>query len=396
MSKLMHHPAFALCVAAGAFVFAEGCGGDDSEATTPHLGLTDGAADGTLDGDASTEGGQEGAAVESGGDADAGQGDAAGSGDILIADALNNRVIEIDPTGRIVWTFGDGSSVPSATAVVGPSDSERIPTTRQTLIVGAGLLAGSTSGCDAGAGCPDNRVLLVDSSGAIVWQYGQTGIAGSGADQLSAPVAAVMLSSGNVLVTDRGNQRVIEVDNAKDLVWQYGTTGTSGSGPNQLNGPGSAERLPSGNTLIADQGNDRVIELDTNKAIIWTYPASPDTTKLNGPAFASRLPNGNTLIADSNNSRIVEVTPTFVVAWSFDTNTRAMSNAKPLPSRAVRLAGGNTLISDQFNHQVIEVDGNGNIVFGYGQIDTPGNGAGQLDAPHAASVIGDFTGVPTP
>jgi hypothetical protein len=71
-------------------------------------------------------------------------------------------------------------------------------------------------------GCPDNRVILVNSDGGIVWQYGQNGsVAGSGADQLNVPVAAAMLPNFHILITDQSNERVIEVTLKKDIVWTH-------------------------------------------------------------------------------------------------------------------------------------------------------------------------------
>ena len=48
-------------------------------------------------------------------------------GNVLIADQFNNRVIEVDGLGHIVWSFGNGSSVPGPTSVVAPNDAERLP-----------------------------------------------------------------------------------------------------------------------------------------------------------------------------------------------------------------------------------------------------------------------------
>lgn len=320
-----------------------------------------------------------------------------GAATILIADQFNNRLIEIDYTGKILWTFGDGTSVPGPTSVVAPNDAERLPN-GNTLVAGTGAPQNAEPSCTAAIGCPDNRVLIVDHSGAIVWQYGQAADAGSGPDQLNTPVAAVMLPSGNVLITDQGNARVIEVTPSYAIAWQFppADADAAADAGTQLNNPNSAERLANGNTLIADENNNRVIEVTNAGAIVWQYPAAPDTTALNGAAFASRLPSGNTLITDSNNNRIIEVTPALSVAWTYATNTRTGSNPNPLPTRGVRLANGDTLISDQFNHQVIEVNPAKTIVFSYGQLNVAGAGAGQLNGPYDAKVVGDFTGLTPP
>ena len=263
-------------------------------------------------------------------------------GNIVIADQFNNRVVEVDPnTHNIVWTFGDGSSTAGHTSVVAPNDAERVG--NLTLIAGTGAPPGAEPTCPNG--CPDNRVMLVDQNGRIVWQYGTAGVTGWGPNQLNTPVQATFLPNGNVLITDQANQRVITVTPAKQIVWQYGTTGVAGSGFNQLNNPNSAQLLTNGHVLMADESNNRVIEVDPNTlAVVWQYPARPNPALLNGAAFASRLPDGNTLITDSNNNRVIEVTKNSAVVFSYST-LDPNGNPAPAPTRAVRLRNGWTLIS---------------------------------------------------
>src|SRR5437588_7263305 len=127
-------------------------------------------------------------------------------GNILITDQFNNRVIEISPSGNIVWQFGNGPGDTSANAIVGTNDAERVG--NDTLMSGTGIPAGATTNCKKG--CVDNRVILVDQSGNIVWQYGQFGVTGFGPNQLNTPVQNTFLPSGNVFITDQGNERIIE------------------------------------------------------------------------------------------------------------------------------------------------------------------------------------------
>jgi len=313
-------------------------------------------------------------------------------GNYLISDQFNNRVIEVDKFHKIVWQFGDGSSVAGSKSIVAPNDAQRVGVL--TLMAGTGAPAGSEPTCPSG--CADNRVLLVNQVGKIVWQYGKAGVTGSGPDELNAPVQATWLPGSDVLITDQGNQRVIEVNLKKQIVWQYGMTGMSGAGFNHLNDPNSAELLMNGHILIADEGNDRVIEVNRAHQIVWVYGVVGNSSILNGPAFASRLPDGHTLITDAGNNRILGVTPAGHVAWRYVTNTRPGSVAEPNPTRAVRLKNGDTLISDQFNHQVIEVDLAGAIVFSQGKIAIAGDGFNRLNAPYDAKVIGDYTGLTPP
>ena len=155
----------------------------------------------------------------------------------LIADQFNNRVIEVDRQGHIVWQFGLGPSDFSPASIIGVNDAQRVGDL--TLMAGTGTPGGQPEApiCTNPAGCPDNRVLLVDRGGNIVWQYGTFGPGGSGPDQLNTPVQNTWLPNAHVLITDQANERIIEVDLNKNIVWQYGTTGVSGISDNQLNNP---------------------------------------------------------------------------------------------------------------------------------------------------------------
>lgn len=314
-------------------------------------------------------------------------------GNYLIADQFNNRVIEVDRSGSILWQFGVGPNDVTATSIVGVNDVQRVG--KSTLMAGTGAPAASEPACPGG--CADNRVLLVGRRGNIQWQYGQFGVTGAGPNELNTPVQNTWTPEQTVLITDQGNQRVIEVSLDKKILWQYGQTGVAGSGPNQLNNPNSAELLDNGHILISDENNNRAIEVDRAHHIVATYSAGGTAS---GIAFASRLKDGHTLLTDSNNNRVVEVDADDRPVWQYATNLQSGSNSAPLPTRAVRTHDGNTIISDQFNHRVIVVDKGGRIVGSFGNLNAPGFGshnAGQgLNAPYDAKRIGDYTGLTAP
>jgi hypothetical protein len=306
-------------------------------------------------------------------------------GNLLITDQFNNRVIEIDPSSKsIVWSFGSGNSQtcnPGPGAMIGSNDAERL-SNGLTVMAGTGI----PSGVPNTAACVDNRVIVVDQNGLIVWQYGQVGQSGSGPNQLNVPVFVAQLPNQDFLIVDQGNNRVIEVNSVKNIVWSYGPTSTS-----PLNNPNSAELLTNGDILIADENNNRTIEVNRAGQIMWEYSQG-----LAFAAFASRLPNGNTLITDSGHARIVEVTPDKHVVSQYFTNTAPGSNSNPLPTNAVRLANGNTIIADQYNNRVLIIDPNQKTVFQYGMTNSPGVGPNQLYGPYTAYVIGDYTGQTPP
>jgi hypothetical protein len=301
-------------------------------------------------------------------------------GNILITDQFNNRVLEVTRSGKIAWSFGSGGPsqcIPGADTVIAPNDAERLGD-GLTLIVGTGTGA-----------CPDNRVIVVDEDGRIVFQYGQAGVAGAGANQLNVPVFAIQTASGDFLITDQANNRIIKVDLKKQILYKYGPA----SGPGALNNPNSAELLQNQHILIADENNSRVIEIDPaqQNKIVFQYKQG-----LNIVAFASRLRNGNTLIADSGNNRILEINKAKQVVFDYPTNTATGSNPNPNPTGAVRLEDGNILIADQFNDRVIIVSPEKQIIFQYGTTNVIGNGRNQLNAPYSAVAICDYTGLTQP
>src|SRR5205807_932425 len=110
-------------------------------------------------------------------------------------------------------------------------------------------------------GVVDNRVLLVNRFGQIVWQYGQFGQSGIEPNLLNIPVQNTFVPNcshnlgnnchyncshnngrncnrkckekrrdnccvpfdGTILITDQGNQRIIRVDVNKNILWQFPT-----------------------------------------------------------------------------------------------------------------------------------------------------------------------------
>src|SRR5260370_6911400 len=106
-----------------------------------------------------------------------------------------------------------------------------------TLMAGTGTPPGVVPTCTSKTGFPDNRVILVNPSHKIVWQYGQFGVAGSGPDQLNTPVQNTFLPNGDVLITDQANERVIEVTPAQQIVSHYAQTAVTPSRPPHLTNP---------------------------------------------------------------------------------------------------------------------------------------------------------------
>lgn len=112
------------------------------------------------------------------------------NGDTLICDTEANKVIEVTPSKKIVWSYGTGVAGRSAGQLANPNSATRL-SNGDTLI--------SDSGND--------RVLEVDKSGKAVQNYGVSGLTPDGG-ALSDPRAALRLTDGSTIIADLGNTRL--------------------------------------------------------------------------------------------------------------------------------------------------------------------------------------------
>ncbi len=136
-------------------------------------------------------------------------------GNLLITNVGNNavhnshNVMEVNPAGRTLWTM----VVPAQY----PSDALKMPN-------GSILVADWVS---------PGHIYLFGPGGHVRWNYTPTG-----ANQLNHPSSAQLLSNGDVLICDDHNDRIIVVQptgpTSGKVVWQYGQTGVAGTGPDQL------------------------------------------------------------------------------------------------------------------------------------------------------------------
>jgi len=176
------------------------------------------------------------------------------NGHLLITDRNNDRVIEVDQVGQIVWSYD---------RLTRPHNGDRLPD-------GHTLIANSEQ----------NRVIEVDPAGQIVWSYEQ---------DLDWPRDADRLPDGNTLITDSRHNRVVEVDPGGQIVWTFAGLAI----------PYEADRLENGNTLIADNNHRRVIEVDPAGQIVWEFrnleedlPATLQNGGFEEDADGDGLPDG--------------------------------------------------------------------------------------------------------
>jgi hypothetical protein len=290
-----------------------------------------------------------------------------GAGQLLVS-SDDGVVVLREPTlrGETRKTFWSYTKADDP-ALASPCWARRIETDQGTCV----LIADSSA----------KRVFAVDyDSRQLVWQYGTTGQAGEGLDQLWNPVCAEYLPQGSggaptVLIADADANapRLVEVRwsdyaqgfTADSVVWRLGAN-LPGSNGGRLVSPLQVQRLSEGRTLIADVGGDRVIEVAADGAVTWQYGAlgqpGSGQNHLSGPLGARRLANGDTLIADTENGRVIEVRDDKEVVWQYPGAGSTQSLEAPCVAERIsgrdaanRNVDGATLLCDQGQGRVLLV-----------------------------------------
>ena len=155
-------------------------------------------------------------------------------GCFLVTDRNNNRVIQVNRKGQLLWSFDQGIHHPH---------NGRILKNGNVLI------------CDSDG----NQVVEVNRDKKIVWRYGD-----GSTQTLWWPRGADRLSNGNTLITDSKIGKLIEVNPLGDVVWSWQTDFDEKFY--------ICQSTPEGRILISSTfGRHQVMDLDKCGNIFWLF-----------------------------------------------------------------------------------------------------------------------------
>jgi outer membrane protein assembly factor BamB len=289
-------------------------------------------------------------------------------GDVLIADRSNNRLLVVDPRGRIVWRFpspGDSSTLPLPDDAFFFPDSREIVATQEDVDV----------------------VSVIDvASRRVVWRYGAVDAPGSSPDRLAHPDDAMPLPGGSIVAADIENCRLVLLHPPSHRL--VGATGSPAEGcvhdpPRAWGSPNGAFPLEGGGTLVTEINGDWVDALSPTGRVLWsTHPPG-----VSYPSDSNEVRPGLYVTVGWESPGVLE---TFDRRGRLHWRYRPRSGAPPLdhPSLALPLPNGDFLVNDDFNDRVIVVDPRTNrIVWQYGHTGVPGSAPGYLSRPDGVDLV---------
>jgi sugar lactone lactonase YvrE len=315
------------------------------------------------------------------------------TGDVYVADVLNNRVRKIAAaTGIITTAAGTGAHSSSGN----PND---------VTPAKAKFVNGSLYVVDSGVGA----IRKIDPANGIITTIAGVGLGsapvGDGGPAISAKLGSgpggiqdvALEASSGLFLTDESSRRVRFVASSSGPATIFGQTVAAGNiatvaGPAGLTfsgdgGPASAARFfgpgslafdPCGNLYVTDSGNNRVRRIDgagTITTIAGNGRPDYDPTLVPGIATAAQLQPGSlafyagALYLTNNSLRVLKVAGNAisVVANTTGTPTPPSAdgtlaiNAQMAASNIAFDAAGNLYVGDPFNFRIWKIDSTGTV-----------------------------------
>lgn len=294
-------------------------------------------------------------------------------GPVLIADRNNDRLVEVSPQGKVLWSFPPKAGLPSGRSLDVPDDAFFSPDGRQIVATQE----------------DDSLITVIDvAHRRIVYRYGHPGVPGSQPGYLSNPDDAMLMRNGDILAADIMNCRLVVIrPPAHHLLRQLGRTGECAHSPGVAYGsPNGAFPMSNGDTAVTEINGDWLDVLGSGGGFVratnppgFTYPS--DTNEVRPGVFIS---------ADyTSPGAIEEFTLSGHLLWRFQPR-----GAQELdhPSLALPLPGGDVIANDDRNDRVIVIDPRTNrIVWQYGHTARPGRRPGYLSNPDGVDLAPPYS-----
>ncbi|MCL4313436.1 MAG: PQQ-binding-like beta-propeller repeat protein [Actinobacteria bacterium] len=298
--------------------------------------------------------------------------------DVLIADEGNNRILLVNPEGKIVWQFPSKNSLAPGQTFLRPDDAFFTPN-------GKDIIATEET---------DQVISLISFTKhpKILWRYGTPGVAGHTPGLVDNPDDALMMPNGDVITADIKNCNILIIPKGGHLPLQ--TIGITDpycyhQPPHRWASPNGAFPMSNGDYLITEINGDWVDELNiaTGKVLWSTHPPS-----FTYPSDSNQVgPNTFISVDYTKPGAVEEFTKHGRLLWRYaPTSGPGMLNhpslCAPIPTN------GDILCNDDGNDRVIVIDPHTNkIVWQYGHTGVPGTAPGYLNDPDGTDLAPPYS-----
>jgi hypothetical protein len=297
--------------------------------------------------------------------------------DVLIADHHNNRLVIVDPQGRIRWEFPRPGDLAPGQTFLQPDDAFFSPDGKSIVVTQE-----------------DDQVISVISlaTSTIVYRYGVPGVPGAGPDHLFNPDDAMLTPDGVIVSADIKNCRLVIITPPAHTVTRaigQTTNACEHDPPRRFGSPNGAFPMTNGHYLVTEINGDWANEMSLGgrpgssvsprSSVSTAWSANPPGVLY--PSDSNEVYPGRYLTADySEPGQIVEFTSSGRLLWRMGGFNQ--------PSLALPLPNGDILLNDDFNHRVCVVDPATNrIVWQYGHTGVAGRGPGYLNDPDGVDLV---------
>jgi DNA-binding beta-propeller fold protein YncE len=297
--------------------------------------------------------------------------------DVLIADHHNNRLMIVDPQGRIRWEFPRPGDLAPGQTFLQPDDAFFSPDGKSIVVTQE-----------------DDQVISVISlaTSTIVYRYGVPGVPGAGPDHLFNPDDAMLTPDGVIVSADIKNCRLVIITPPAHTVTRaigQTTNACEHDPPRRFGSPNGAFPMTNGHYLVTEINGDWANEMSLGgrpgssvsprSSVSTAWSANPPGVLY--PSDSNEVYPGRYLTADySEPGQIVEFTSSGRLLWRMGGFNQ--------PSLALPLPNGDILLNDDFNHRVCVVDPATNrIVWQYGHTGVAGRGPGYLNDPDGVDLV---------
>ena len=252
-----------------------------------------------------------------------------GTGNLFIADTLNNRIRKVDGVTGIITTVAGTGCIPALQESCLLGDGR--PAVQGALVNPQGVEVDEAGNLFI-ADRDNNRIRKVDGATGIITTVAGTdslGFSGDGGPattaELNEPFDVAVDGSGNLFIADTFNLRIRKVDATTGIITTVagtGELGLSGDGGPAIaaafSGPTSVAVDEAGNLFIADESNHRIRKVDGATGIITTVAGTGGQgySGDGGPATSAMLfapvgvavdGMGSLFISDRGNGRVRKV-----------------------------------------------------------------------------------------